>query len=76
MSCKGCKRDQSTTLVGGDKVCSWCHLWALECEARELLRRPLWKRRQDLKAREEIRGKKAVDQLREVMLALFNKARS
>ena len=76
IACKGCKRDQDTALVEGDMVCSWCPRWALECEARDLLRRPLWKRRKELAAREEIRGKKSVDALRAAMLAVFNKARS
>lgn len=64
------------TLVTGEAVCNYCPRWALECEARELLRWPLAKRRAALDGRERIRGKRAVDELKAVMRLLFERNRS
>jgi hypothetical protein len=73
--CRKCIRDDTITLATGDTVCNYCPRWALECEARELLRRPLAIRRDALEARERVRGKRAVDELKAVMRHLFDRGR-
>lgn len=73
--CKGCTREENTSLVSGKRVCSWCPEWALECEAREILRYPLQKRRDLLEDRLKTRGKKGLDQLKEIMAEVFARNR-
>ena len=55
------------SLVSGKEVSSSGQEWRVECEARHLLKMPLKERRAALVAREEKRGKQAVDALRNVM---------
>lgn len=62
-------------LVTGREVCSWCPDWLIECEARDLLRRPLEDRRAALVEREKKRGKQATDALRQVMIKIHAQAR-
>lgn len=66
MSCKNCERLKNIPLVCGKIVCSYCEEWRNECEARELLRLPLLKRRQALAARSG-RGEHRVNKLKETM---------
>jgi hypothetical protein len=60
-------RGNPVRLHDGTEVSSWSREWMIECEARHLLSMPLNKRRDELTAREKSRGKKSVDDLREVM---------
>jgi hypothetical protein len=55
------------TLQDGCVVCSNCHLWALECEAKRLLTYPMPQRREGLVEREKIRGKTASEMLKDLM---------
>jgi hypothetical protein len=61
------------TLHDGRVVGSWSREWMLECEARHLLTLPLWKRREELDAREKKRGVKSVEQLKAVMASIHTK---
>lgn len=69
--CIDCTRlEEKTNLVrltSGVKVCSYCELWRIECEAKHLLSLPLSERRDQLDARVKNRGAKAVDELKTVM---------
>lgn len=73
-ACLGCQRCESgpmVTLISGRQVCDFCPEWKLECEARELLKKPLEKRQARLAKLDESRGKASTDQLRAVMTAVF-----
>ena len=71
-----CERSTGNVkLVTGEEVCNWCPEWALECEARRLLMYPMGPRREALRKREEVRGKAAVDRLRETMKLLHEQAK-
>ena len=61
------------TLHDGRVVGSWSREWMLECEARHLLTLPLWKRREELDAREKKRGIKSVEQLKAVMASVHTR---
>jgi hypothetical protein len=61
------------TLHDGRVVGSWSREWMLECEAMHLLTLPLWKRREELDAREKKRGVKSVEQLKAVMASIHTK---
>jgi len=61
------------TLHDGRVVGSWSREWMLECEAKHLLTLPLWKRRDELDAREKKRGVKSVEQLKAVMASIHTK---
>ncbi len=61
------------TLHDGRVVGSWSREWMIECEARHLLTLPLWKRREELDAREKKRGVKSVEQLKAVMASIHTK---
>jgi len=61
------------TLHDGRVVGSWSREWMLECEARHLLTLPLWKRREELDAREKKRGVKSVEQLKAVMASIHTR---
>jgi hypothetical protein len=63
----------SVTLHDGRVVGSWSRDWMLECEARNLLTLPLWKRRDELDVREKRRGIKSVEQLKAVMASIHTK---
>lgn len=74
----GCQRleDEKTTLVElstGQKVCSYCPEWLLECEAKALLELPLSERKRLLLAFEAKRGPKSVEILKSRMTLIFNK---
>ena len=47
------------TLHDGRVDGSWSREWMIECEAKHLLTLPLWKRREELDAREKKRGIKS-----------------
>lgn len=61
------------TLHDGRVVGSWSREWMIECEARHLLTLPLWKRREELDAREKKRGVKSVEQLKVVMASIHTR---
>lgn len=61
------------TLHDGRVVGSWSREWMIECEARHLLTLPLWKRREELDAREKKRGIKSVEQLKAVMASIHTR---
>lgn len=77
--CLGCVRleddAQCVTLIDGTVVCTWCPAWLLECEARELLRWPLQKRRDFLANAEKQRGKVAIEELKAKMIELHEKGK-
>lgn len=68
---KKCTREKSIRLVDGEVVCNYCMAHALECEARQLLKYSLSKRRLALDARLRPRGKEAVEKLKSVMSEIF-----
>ena len=68
IDCKECLREKVKTLVSGENVCAYCEHWRNECEARALLSLPLKARREELKAREELRG--SVWNLKDAMKAI------
>lgn len=72
MKCQQCTDEKSKTLVDGQKCCSNCRAWLVECEARHLLTLPLHKRREQLDARLKPRGAVAVQQLKDKMTEVFN----
>jgi hypothetical protein len=61
------------TLHDGRVVGSWSREWMIECEAKHLLTLPLWKRREELDAREKKRGVKSVEQLKAVMASIHTR---
>jgi hypothetical protein len=63
------------TLQDGCKVCSNCHLWALECEAKRLLTYAMPQRREGLAEREKIRGKTASEMLKDLMTRIHEDRR-
>jgi len=63
------------TLQDGCVVCSNCHLWALECEAKRLLTYPMPQRREGLVEREKIRGKTASEMLKDLMTRIHEDRR-
>ena len=70
MECFGCNliEDHAVTLNTGTVVCSSCPAWRLECEAKEVLRKPtLEERREYLAGVEKRRGLRAVEELKAVM---------
>ena len=71
MTCQLCTEEKKFKLVSGQKRCSNCRDYMLECEARHLLTLPLWQRREALDARLKPRGEKGVGQLKERMNEIF-----
>ena len=72
--CLGCQRleDESVKLVQlhtGQKVCSYCPEWMLECEANEMLAKPL-KQRQRLLLLFEADRPKHVAELKKRMASI------
>ena len=69
MECLGCEliNTAPVTLNDGRVVCSSCRAWRLECEAREVLSKPLEARKAYLEKVEERRGKAACDELKAVI---------
>ena len=61
------------TLHDGRVVGSWSREWMIECEGKHLLTLPLWKRREELDAREKKRGIKSVEQLKAVMASIHTR---
>lgn len=75
--CLGCGQvhpdAREVTLVDGRTVSSYSEEWREECEARSILNIPGLERRQARLDRiERTRGKASADQLRAVMLAIWN----
>ncbi len=68
--------EREVTLVDGSVVSNYSREWMLECEARHLLTLPLWKRREQLEAREKRRGFASVEKLKAVMQELHKKTKS
>lgn len=77
MACGGCNLIETApaTLNGGTVVCTSCPAWRLECEAREVLAKPLEKRREYLADVEQRRGKQATDELKKAITAEWEKRR-
>ncbi len=69
-------KEREVTLVDGSVVSNYSREWMLECEARHLLTLPLWKRREQLEAREKRRGFASVEKLKAVMQELHKKTKS
>ena len=67
-----CDRLKTIILVDGEAVCDYCPAHALECEARHLLGYSLSKRRLALKERLPHRGEKGVQNLKDVMMELWD----
>lgn len=61
---------KTAVLHDGRVVSTMSEEWKIECEARYLLRMPLQQRRHALERREQIRGVKSVEKLRERMKAI------
>jgi len=40
LGCVRCETDEMVTLISGNKVCSYCPAWRMECEARTVLAMP------------------------------------
>jgi hypothetical protein len=59
-------------LIDGQKCCTNCRAWLIECEARHLLGLLLQKRREQLDARLKPRGAVAVQQLKDKMIEVFD----
>jgi hypothetical protein len=78
MTCLGCMSCEQETkpLHDGRQVCAFCPDWALECEAKELLDKPLKDRRSFLSLCELKRGVDATQELRDVMRSVYEKRRS
>lgn len=81
MNCLACGQAHAgariVALADGTPVSSYSEEWRRECEARSILRLPsLFDRKQRLKALEKTRGKPAVDQLRESMMAVWKAAQA
>jgi hypothetical protein len=70
------KYEIDVTLHDGRVVGSWSREWMVECEARHLLTMPLWKRRDELDAREKKRGIKSVEQLKAVMASIHTQRKN
>lgn len=76
MTCDGCERDKTATLMDGSQVCTWCDHWRHECEANAILHFPTLAARRDQLAKvEEKRGTAERLRLQKTMMALFNQRR-
>ena len=78
--CLGCQRleDESVKLVElhtGQKVCNYCPEWMLECEAKEMLAKPLKERQRTLLAY-EAKSQKHVANLKQRMTEIFNRQKT
>jgi len=73
--CTNCAKEETIKLIDGRRVCNYCPDYLLECEARQLLRLPLWRRREQLDARLKPRGELAVNRLKTVMGQIFERQR-
>lgn len=69
---KSCKRDRDIELTEGKMVCSYCPEWMIECEAIDVLRKPLSTRQSYLREVEKIRGKRGADQLKDRMITIHS----
>jgi hypothetical protein len=54
--CNSCTREKTVTLTTGKLACTWCADFAVDCEARFLLKMPLLDRQNALDKRDKIRG--------------------
>ena len=61
-----CTKDKTITLATNEKVCSYCHKYLFECEAREILQKPFDERGPILEKLEKRRGN--VDGLKQAMI--------
>jgi len=71
LTCEQCQLEKKIALIDGQRCCSNCRAYMLECEARHLLTLPLWKRREQLDARLKPRGQASVEQLKTKMNEIF-----
>lgn len=65
-------RERQVELHNGRIVSNYSREWALECEARHLLKIPIEKRRALLLDRLPIRGRQSVEELKSMMQSIFN----
>lgn len=77
IECLGCQRleNENETLVQlstGQKVCTNCPEWMIECEAKFLLDQPLHKRQKLLSMFANERRGTAIDNLKARMTLIFN----
>ena len=75
MECLGCNliENNAVTLNDGRSVCSSCPMWRVECEAREVLSKPLEQRKAYLEKVEEKRGKAGCDELKAAISEIWEK---
>ena len=73
--CLGCNLIESSavTLLDARVVCTSCPLHMRECEAREVLSKPLEQRKTYLEKVEERRGKESCEELKAVITAIWEK---
>lgn len=74
-ACASCDKTKNIDLSSGREVCAYCPDLRMECEARDLLRMPLDKRRTRLDQIRYYRGDKATETLKKVMAVLWQKNR-
>ena len=78
-ACLGCELQATSavTLNDGTTVCSSCPAWRLECEAREVLKKPTLEARRDYLAEVvKKRGNVAVDDLKAAMTVEWGKRKA
>lgn len=79
MTCLGCNRlktgENLHILHTGEVVCGFCPDWILECEAIELLKMPLAKRRKLMAAFFDVRSEVAMSSLKKRLISLHSKKR-
>ena len=73
MECLGCELTNVVTLSSGVTVCPSCPMWRAECEAREVLSKPLEQRKAYLEKVEEKRGKAGCDELKAAISEIWEK---
>jgi hypothetical protein len=69
---KACTKERDIELTEGQMVCSYCPQWMIECEAINLLHKPLPTRQRYLREVEKIRGKRGVEPLKDRMIVIYS----
>ena len=73
MECLGCELTNVVTLSDGKTVCNTCPAYRLECEAKNVLSKPLEQRKAYLEKVEEKRGKAGCDELKAAISEIWEK---
>lgn len=78
MDCLGCNLIEEHAVQLNDErtVCSSCPEWRRECEARDVLAKPLEARREYLAEVEKKRGKPAADELKAAITAEWERRKA